>query len=59
MPKPYSSELVTGESQEKDLSALGKKCYDNADKNNRGKGPAGQYPKDWDENSTTAKGSVK
>lgn len=51
MAKPYSSKLITGASQEKDLSALGKKCYKNADKNNRGLGPAGEYPKDWDENS--------
>jgi len=36
---------------EKDLSGFGKKCYDNADKNNRGTGSAGEYPKNWDENS--------
>ena len=35
----------------KDLSATGKKCYANADKNNRGLGSAGEYPKNWDENS--------
>lgn len=43
----------------KDLSPIGKKCYKNADKNNRGLGSAGAYPKGWDENSTTARGSVK
>lgn len=59
MANPYKSKLVTGESQEKDLSAIGKKCYNHVDKNNRGLGSAGKYPKDWDENSTIARGSVK
>lgn len=59
MKSPYSSKLIQASSQEKDLSAIGKKCYANVDKNNRGLGSAGKYPKDWDENSTIARGSVK
>lgn len=51
MANPYSRKLVTGASQEKDLSAKGKKCYKNADKNNRGTGSAGEYPANWNENS--------
>ncbi len=45
--------------ESKDLSATAKKCLKNADKNNRGTGSAGEYPKNWDENSTKARGSVK
>lgn len=36
--------------ESKDLSAYGKMCYKNADKNNRGTGSAGEYPKGWDKN---------
>ena len=40
----------------KDLSAIGKKSYKNADKNNRGLGSAGTYPKGWNENSVSKGG---
>lgn len=41
---------------EKDLSAIGQKCWDNSAESNRGNIPR---PEGWDKNSTTARGSVK
>lgn len=46
-------DMKTATKKAKDLSAIGKKCYDNADKNNRGLGSAGKYPKGWDKNSVS------
>lgn len=43
--------IKTATKKATDLSAIGKKCYNNADKNNRGTGSAGEYPENWDENS--------
>lgn len=43
--------MNTATKKAKDLSAFGKKCYNNADKNNRGTGSAGEYPKNWNDNS--------
>lgn len=35
----------------KDLTNMAKQCWNNVDKNNRGHGSAGVYPKNWDENT--------
>jgi len=42
--------MATAKEDAKDLSDFGKKSYYNADKNNRGLGSAGVYPKNWDNN---------
>lgn len=35
----------------KDLTGVAKQCWKNVDKNNRGRGSAGTYPANWDENT--------